>query len=236
MKLIPGESNEPLTDPIDLAIRRRSRHTEQQHRFGDIIRMITFLSGNLVEKQPTRVVVDVNGVGYEVFMPLSSYDRLPRKDEACRILTYDYVREDQHQLFGFVTEAERRMFVLLMGTSGIGPKLALSALSGLTVRELRAAVVDGDVKRLSSVQGVGRKMAERMVVELRDKISAGEALEAVAGAAEPTPEDTRTRDAVLALIALGYKQDAARAMVKHALAGKEAPADVEAIIRRALAG
>jgi len=198
--------------------------------------VITFLNGVLVEKHPTRVVVDVGGVGYEVFVPLSSYDRLPRKDDPCKILTYDYVREDQHQLFGFVTEAERRMFVLLMGTSGIGPKLALSALSGLTVRELKAAVVEGDVKRLSSIQGVGRKMAERLVVELRDRISAGEALEAVAGAAEPAPQDARARDAVLALLALGYKQDAARKMVRQAMAGKEPPEDVEAIIRRALAG
>ena len=198
--------------------------------------MITFLKGVLVEKHPTRVVLDVSGVGHEVFVPLSSYDRLPRKDEECTILTYDYVREDQHQLFGFVTEAERRVFVLLMGTSGIGPKLALSALSGLSVRELKAAVVEGDVKRLSSIQGVGKKVAERLVLELRDKISAGEALEAVAGAAEPTPANARARDAVLALTALGYKQDAARKMVQHALAGKKPPEDVEAIIRRALAG
>lgn len=198
--------------------------------------MITFLHGILVEKQPTRIVIEVGGVGYEVLVPLSSYDRLPHRNETCRILTYDYVREDQHLLFGFVTEAERRMFVMLMATSGIGPKLALSALSGLSVREIRAAVVEGDVKRLSSIQGVGRKMAERLVVELRDKISAGEALQAVAGGAEAADEDVRARDAVLALVALGYKQDSARKMVQQVLAAKEPPEDVEAIIRRALAG
>jgi len=197
--------------------------------------MITFLNGILVEKQPTRIVVEVGGVGYEVLVPLSSYDRLPLRNENCKILTYDYVREDQRLLFGFVTEGERRMFILLMATSGIGPKLALSALSGLSVREIRAAVVEGDVKRLSSIQGVGRKMAERLVVELRDKISAGEALEALGGV-EPTQEDVRARDAVLALVALGYKQETARKMIQQTLAAQEPPEDVEAIIRRALAG
>ena len=126
--------------------------------------MITFLDGEIVEKRPTDVVMSVHGVGYEVFIPLSSYDRLPSRGDACRILTIDHVREDTHCLYGFMTEPERHMFKLLMGISGIGPKLALSALSGLTVRELKVAVVEGDVKRLSSISGVGRKMAERMVV------------------------------------------------------------------------
>ncbi len=197
--------------------------------------MIAYLKGTLAEKHPTRVVMDVGGVGYEVLIPLSSYDRLPSVDEPCHILTYDYVREDTRQLFGFMTEAERRMFELLMGTSGIGPKLALAALSGLTVRELKVAIVEGDVKRLSSVSGIGKKMAERMVVELRDKLSEGEAMEAIAGAGEPTESDTRLRDAVLALVALGYKQEHARKMVRNAV-GTGVPPSVDEIIRMALAG
>lgn len=199
--------------------------------------MITFLQGTIVEKQPTRVVLDVGGVGYEVLIPLSSYDRLPAKNESCRILTYDYVREDNHLLFGFMTKEERRMFLLLMGTSGIGPKLALSALSGLSVRELKAAVVEGDVKRLSSISGIGRKTAERIVVELRDKIGTGEALEAVSGAKEMSKDDMKVRDAVLALIALGYKQDVARKMVAGAVReGGAGDIGVEDIIKRALGG
>jgi len=197
--------------------------------------MITFLHGTVVEKQPTRVVVDVNGVGYEILIPISSYDRLPSKNEKCRILTYDYVREDTHQIFGFMTEAERSMFVLLMNTSGIGPKLALSALSGLSVRELKAAVVEGDVKRLSSVSGVGRRMAERLVVELRHKIGEAEALEAVAGAGEVSERDMKARDAVMALIALGYKQEAARKMINAALREGAADESVESVIKSALA-
>jgi Holliday junction DNA helicase RuvA len=196
--------------------------------------MITFVHGELVEKQPTRAVVDVGGVGYEVLIPLSSFDRLPAVGEHCRILTVDHVREDSHQLFGFVSETERDMFVLLMGITGIGPKLALSALSGLSVRDIKAAVVDGDVKRISSISGVGKKMAERIVVELRHKLSAGDALEAVAGFSEDGEVRADLRDAVLALVALGYKQDDARKMVTRVAANHPEATDVEVIIKKAI--
>ena len=192
--------------------------------------MITFLEGVLVEKQPARAVLNVGGVGYEVFIPLACYDRLPPVDTACRILVYDHLREESHQLFGFVSEDERRMFVQLLGISGVGPKL------GLSVREIRRAVMDNDVKRLSSISGIGRKTAERMVVELKDKIGAADALDAVAGA-DADSGDTRLRDAVLALVALGHTQDTARKMAMEAIkkAG-EKELTVEAIVRRALAG
>lgn len=195
--------------------------------------MITFLDGKIVEKRPTRVVLDVGGVGYEVLIPLSSYDRLPLKHESCRILTIDYVREDSHQLFGFMSEAERGMFALLMGISGIGPKLGLSALSSLSVRELRSAIIEGDVKRLSMIAGVGRKVAERIVVELRDKIGESEALEALSGVTEVSAEDLKKRDAVMALISLGYNQAAARKMV-GAVSRKDTDITVEEIIKEAL--
>lgn len=195
--------------------------------------MITFLRGNIVEKQPTRAVLDVGGVGYEVLIPLSSYDRLPLIGESCYILTVDHVREDVHQLFGFMTESERDMFGLLRGITGIGPKLALSALSGLSVRDIKAAVVEGDIKRISSISGVGKKMAERIVVELRHKISAGEALEAVAGATGGG--GTYLRDSILALVALGYKQEKARDMVRKVMELKPDVDSVEAVIKLALA-
>lgn len=199
--------------------------------------MITFLEGVIEEKQPTSVVMNVAGVGYEVFIPLSSYDRLPGVSESCRILIYDYVREDTHQLFGFMTREERRMFLLLIGISGIGPKLALSALSGLTVRELTAAIAEADVKRISSISGIGKKTAERVVVDLKDRIGKGEALEAIAGAEELPEDATKMRDAVLALISLGYKQGAARKMVAAAVrGGKSNDMSVEDIIKQALAG
>jgi Holliday junction DNA helicase RuvA len=195
--------------------------------------MITFLNGILVEKQPTRMVLDVGGVGYEVFIPLSSFDRLPATGTQVRILTVDHVREDAHLLYGFMTEAERAMFHLLTGVSGIGPKLALSALSGLTVRDLKAAVVEGNVKRISSVSGIGAKMAERIVVELKHKLSAAEALEAVSGVVEPGG-GSALRDALMALVALGYKQEDARKMILKVNELHPEVSDVERIIKIAL--
>jgi len=197
--------------------------------------MITYLDGTLAEKQPTRVVMDVGGVGYEVLIPLSSYDRLPKQESRLRLLIHDYVREDSHQLFGFATSDERRMFRLLLGITGIGPKLALSALSGLHPRELKAAVVESDVRRLSSISGIGRKTAERIVLDLRDKLDPGEAIEAVAG--RDAPGDSTTRDAVLALIALGYKQEEAQKMIAAArkTSGAEG-AGVEDLIKLSLGG
>ena len=195
--------------------------------------MIAFLEGTLVEKDPTRAVIDVGGVGYEVFIPLSSYDRLPNPEAACRVLTYHHVREDIQALYGFVTAEERRLFLLLLNVSGIGPIIALATLSGLSARDLKSAVVQGDVKRLSSVNGVGKKTAERIVLELKDKFSQGEALEALAGAEPASPADVRTRDAILALVSLGFKQADAQAAVKKAVE-KGAPGTVEEIVRKAL--
>jgi Holliday junction DNA helicase RuvA len=196
--------------------------------------MITFLEGRIEEKQPTHVVLNVGGVGYEVVISLNSYDRLPREGDVCRLLTHDHVREDLHQLFGFMTAEERRLFTLLLGVSGVGPKTAMSVLSGMTVRELKAAITGSDVKRLSSISGIGKKTAERMVVELRDKFGAGEVLETAAGKA-PSESDAKLRDAVLALISLGYKRAEAQDMILRVMAGA-AEASVEDLVRKALAG
>ena len=197
--------------------------------------MITFLEGVLVEKQPTRIVLNVGGVGYEVFIPLSSYDRLPDENAACRVLIHDHIREDAHLLYGFMTADERRLFELLIGVNGIGPKTAMSALSGLTPRDFKAAIVEADVKRLSTISGIGKKTAERIVVGLKDKLPAGEALEAVTGGAAPSPADMKLRDAILALVSLGYKQAEAQALVRQVAGSLEARASVEDVVRKALA-
>ncbi len=197
--------------------------------------MITFLEGIIEEKQPTHVVMNVGGVGYEVIIPLSSYDRLPAMGERCRILTHDHVREDIHQLFGFMTAEERRVFLLLLNVSGVGPKTALSVLSGMTVRELKVAITGSDVKRLSSISGIGKKTAERMVVELRDKFGAGEVLEAATAGAVPPETEIKMRDAVLALISLGYRRAEAQDMVVRVMSDPGLAGDtVEAVVRKAL--
>ena len=141
--------------------------------------MITFLNGKLVESLPTQVVVDVGGIGYEALIPLSSYDKLPPPGQPVKLLTQLIVREDAHTLYGFMSAAERDLFRLLINSvSGIGPKTALNILSGMNVPAFRGAVANGDVKALSQISGVGKKTAERIVVELRDKIGAAGALEA----------------------------------------------------------
>lgn len=197
--------------------------------------MITFLEGTLIEKQPGRAVLNVGGVGYEVLIPLSSFERLPPEGAACKVLTYHHVREDAQELFGFATEQERRLFLLLYSVNGVGPKTALGVLGGLSVREIKTAIAEGDVKRLSSVKGLGRKTAEKIIVDLKDKLTDGEVLEAVSGAEPSSPEEMRTRDAVLALISLGYKQADALKMIKDVLPKISAGVSVEDLVRRALA-
>jgi holliday junction DNA helicase RuvA len=185
--------------------------------------MIVHLEGVLAEKHPTRIVIDCAGVGYEVFIPLSSYDRLPAQEARCRLHIHHHVREDAEVLYGFASTGEREMFERLLAVSGIGPRIAL-----------KTCVVGNDIKRLSSVPGIGKKTAERLVVELRHKIGAAEALEALAGA-DGAPMDARARDAALALVQLGYKQAEAYELVREILKSASPGDSVEDIIRRALA-
>jgi Holliday junction DNA helicase RuvA len=141
--------------------------------------MISFLQGKLVDALPTSVTVNVNGVGYDVLIPLSSFDKLPQPGGEVTILTHLVVREDAHVLYGFMTVAERELFrMLINNVSGIGPKTALNVLSGMNAVTFRGAVASGDVKSLSQISGVGKKTAERIVVELRDKVGAAGAWEA----------------------------------------------------------
>lgn len=198
--------------------------------------MIVFLDGVLEEKEPTRVVVNVGGLGYEAAIPLSSYDRLPEPGQRVRLLTVPVIREDAHLLFGFMTAAERDAFLQLTSVNGIGPKLGLAVLSGLSVRDLKAAVAAGDVKRLSGISGVGKKTAERLVLEMRDKLGKGGLLEALAGDLPASPANARLRDALLALISLGHKPADAERLVK-AVAGEITPdTPLEDILRKVLSG
>lgn len=195
--------------------------------------MIAYLNGILAEKDVARVVVECGGVGYEAAIPVSTFDRLPAEGEKVKLFTHHEVREDAQLLFGFATKPERDMFELVTTVSGVGPKLALAVLSGLTVGDLQLAVSQGDAKRLASVKGIGKKTAERIVVELRDKINPIEAL-ANATAEVSREQGAVLRDAMLALAALGFGEDVARAKVQKVLEEEPGLADVETILKKAL--
>ena len=196
--------------------------------------MISFLQGKLAEALPTQVVIDVNGVGYEMFIPLSSFDKLPQPGSQVKLLTHLAVRDDAHVLYGFMTETERDLFRLLIRhVSGIGPKIALNVLSGTTPASFRAAVTSGDVKVLSGVSGVGKKTAERIVVELKDKLG-DEAAFGSASGAPMSADEQKISDAAAALIALGSKPKEARDAIRAvaAILGPNQP--VDALVRAAL--
>lgn len=197
--------------------------------------MITSLSGTLVESLPTQVIIDVQGVGYELLIPLSSYDKLPAPGQNVKILTHLAIREDAHVLYGFMTAAERDLFRLLVNTvSGIGPKIALNVLSGVSVPAFKGAVVNGDVKALSQISGVGKKTAERIVVELKDKIGAAGAWEAASEKHGLSAADQKLNDAVLALMALGFKQIEAHDSVKQAQSVLGPQTSIEDLVRACL--
>jgi Holliday junction DNA helicase RuvA len=194
--------------------------------------MIGYLNGKLVDSSPTMATVDVQGVGYEVLIPLSSYDKLPASGQDVRILTHLAVREDAHILYGFMSQAERDLFRLLINhVSGIGPKTALGVLSGISVSAFRGAVATGDLKALSQISGVGKKTAERIVVELKDKIGAAGAWQAASDQRALSPADQQLNDAVLALLALGFKQIEAHDAVRKAQASLGPKTTVEDLVR-----
>jgi holliday junction DNA helicase RuvA len=197
--------------------------------------MITHLVGKLAAALPTQAVVDVNGVGYELLIPLSSYDRLPAAGQQVQILTHLHVREDAHVLYGFMSSAERDLFRLLVNNvSGIGPKLALAVLSGMSVGNFKAAVVNGDVASLAKISGLGKKTAERIVLELKDKLGVAAAWEAASATHAPGPEEQQANEAVLALIALGYKQVDAHKTVRDLQQKQPEIGTAEELVKNAL--
>ena len=170
--------------------------------------MIGRILGELVEKNPPQVIVVSHGVGYEIDVPMSTFYHLPRTGENVTLLTHMVVREDAHLLYGFLTAGERTAFRQLLKVSGVGPKVALSVLSGLSVEDLAAAVASGDAARLTKVPGVGKKTAERLVLELRDRLPLAVTL-ARPGASPPSG------DVVNALLGLGYNEREAQSAVKQ---------------------
>ena len=193
--------------------------------------MIAWLSGRLRRKVADYLVLDVAGVGYQVSVPLSTYRRIPDDGEDVCLHIHTHVREDSLSLFGFLTEAEKDLFLLLIGVSGIGPKLALTILSSLSVDEIAAAIQSSDDQKLSSVPGIGKKTAARMLLELKDKVKYFMA--AAAPSAPSATHDADADDVLSALINLGYKKQHAEEAIAKVKQGRSG-LTVEGLIREAL--
>ncbi len=198
--------------------------------------MIAYLSGKLIEKEANTVIVDVNGVGYDVMIPLSTFYDLGEIGEDVSLRIFTYVREDTLQLFGFKTIRERELFLLLISVSGIGPKSAITALSGMSADEIIGAIRSNNLARLNSIPGVGKKTAERLVIELRDKIVKLSAVASEEMKLEGIPQvsgDLVYDDALSALTNLGYHYNAAEKALKQAMQeGTEM--SVQKLLRRSL--
>jgi Holliday junction DNA helicase RuvA len=192
--------------------------------------VIAQVRGRLVRKEPQEAIVDVGGVGYRVAIPLSTFYRLGEPGDEVSLLTHTHVREDALALFGFLTPAEQALFERLIAVSGVGPRLALSILSGIEAPDLVAALRSGDVPRLTRIPGVGKKTAERLVLELKDKVQGLAATEEAAPAVPPST--TAKEDLVSALVHLGYSRPEAEKGVGRALA--EGEGRFEDLLRRTL--
>jgi len=195
--------------------------------------VIAHLSGTVTERSPTRAVIDVGGVGYAAAITLSTYERLPQAGAQARLLTHTYVREDRLELFGFAEADELALFRMLIGVSGIGPNSAIAILSGMTVSELRDAILRGRPEELDRVRGIGPKTAQRIVIDLADRIRTFlPATEAPPAAAGGEPEVVE--EAVLALVSLGIAATQARKAVDNAVKRQGPDQSVQALIKQAL--
>jgi Holliday junction DNA helicase RuvA len=200
--------------------------------------MIAHLSGTLLSKHATSVIVDVGGVGYEVTIPLSTFYDLEDMGSTVQLRIYTHVREDTLQLYGFKTARERELFLKIISVTGIGPKLGITLLSGMTADEMIASIRTNNLARLTLIPGVGRKTAERLIMELREKVAElssaqlEEELGAKPEAGEPS-EDAVRADALSALLNLGYQRSSAEKAIDAALV-EGGDITVESILRRAL--
>jgi len=193
--------------------------------------MYHHLSGKLVHKSPAGVVLDVDGVGYDLTVPLSTYEKLPAEGERVRLLTHLHVRDDAMRLFGFLSTDERDLFRMLIAVSGIGPTLAMAVLSGTSVEMVKQAVTTGDATLLRRIRGVGTKTAERMVLELREAVAR---LGVPMGTRAVAPGDAAALDAVAALVALGFSRTKAEEVVAETRRKVKTEVTVEELVREAL--
>jgi len=196
--------------------------------------MFEYLKGKLIKSAPDFAVVEVNGIGYRLLIPLSTYEKLPRVGEEMLILAHLYVREDELTLYGFAEEEERDLFLMLLGVSRIGPKVALGVLGGIAVSSFKGAVVAGDVDLISTIHGIGRKTAERLILELKDKITLLPRIREEAGKSGLNQADDKVADVMRALLSLGYRQGPAHKALTGALSGAEPDWPVERLLKESL--
>jgi Holliday junction DNA helicase RuvA len=178
--------------------------------------LIAYLEGRLVDKSPTQLVLDINGVGYEVKIPLSTFDKLGENGSKAKILTYQYVREDTLQLFGFATIEEKNLFELLITITGIGPKTALGILSSISVNDFQRSIVSEDLDSLTSISGIGKKSAQRLIVELKEKIGGEEFRFKKDMGLKDRSELILVEEALKALVSLGFNKASAKEAVGKA--------------------
>lgn len=197
--------------------------------------MIARLRGKLIEANLTAVIIDVNGVGYRVFIPLSTFDKLPRPGENVELMTYMSVREDVIHLYGFASSQEKELFELLLNVNGIGAKTAVNVLSGTPVSTFCAAIAAADVKALSKLNGIGKKTAERMIIELRDKVDKISPELSISAVKVPDDKKVAVEDALLALEQLGFKRDKSQKVVADLLSKLDSrECSTENLVRKAL--
>lgn len=195
--------------------------------------MYEFIEGRLESKKPTEIVIDVNGIGYQLKISLSTYNRIPETGSTVKLKCYLHVREDALQLFGFNDEKEREVFLSLLSISGIGPKLAQTILSGLTTEELVNAIQIGDEKKLNSISGVGKKTAQRLLVELQDKYGKLESTLELQTGLSISSYNGVEQESILALMSLGYTRGAANKAIEKAQKSEKIKV-VEELLKKAL--
>lgn len=196
--------------------------------------MIAFLTGRLAFKAPTHLTLDVQGVGYEVHIPLSTYYALPNLDEVTALNIHTHLREDAIQLFGFLSQSEKESFLLLISVSGIGPKLALSVLSSLSVTDLVHAIQFEDIEKLATVPGIGKKSAGRIALELKDKVGKIHGVHPPAAVADAPELDGHYEDALSALVNLGYRAQDAKEALKRVTKAATGSVALKELIRQGL--
>jgi holliday junction DNA helicase RuvA len=192
--------------------------------------LISYLEGRLIEKNPTLAVVDINGVGYGVNIPLSTYEKLNKIGERVKLLTYQYVREDTLQLYGFLTPEEKETFKLLLTVSGIGPKSALGVLSCISVEDFQRSILEEDIDVLTSISGIGNKTAQRLVIELKEKLGKMDLKGLKVGERIDTEED----GAISALVSLGYTRLEAKRAIQQVMGQSKGKLSVEELVKKSL--